>query len=421
MSFKQNMLRGLGKCHVEMLESSNREVFREDILYGALNSISYDTYFEGTKCWYIYDLILGMRDNDYFENKIIEKLEKSKKISVSSFNHLTDLLDQFAYDGSSRAKTILEEQYQLLLNKKRFSSDDYEKLCNLIKIFNDLYGNKKIDKVLDDVYRYKLTHKSFDVTNLWFIQSMVFNLDEVFISKIKAYFPEFDFEYNKNNIPTRLENVSMDDIKNSNIEDLSLCVRCLDKSYHNELINYLLEINDKEKSIIIVKNLKISNKLFNEKIDRLLELIKKYDLQHQAYFLDFLVRHKSKKLRKFAYELINNSNFKEHGIDLLIVNHSKEDNEYLYKYFKSATFSFQGWKPHVYISDLIKYFGNGGKDERIKSLLIHYYENNYCSYCRKEIIDIMIKFNLLTDEIIKEMKYDCNYEIRKKAKKLSPR
>ena len=421
MSFKQNMLRGLGKCHVEMLESSNREVFREDILYGALNSISYDTYFEGTKCWYIYDLILGMQDSDYFENKIIEKLEKSKKLSIIAFNHLTDLLDQFAYDGSSRAKTVLEEQYQLLLNKKRFSSDDYEKLCNLIKIFNDLYGNKKIDKVLDDVYRYKLTHKSFDVTNLWFIQSMVFNLDEVFISKIKTYFPEFDFEYNRNNIPIRLENVSMDDIRNSNIEDLSLCVRCLDKSYHNELIDYLLEINDKEKSIIIVKNLKISNKLFNEKIDRLLELIKKYDLQHQAYFLDFLAKHKSKKLRKLAYELIDNSNFKEHGIDLLIVNHSKEDNDYLYKYFKSATFSFQGWESHVYVSDLIKYFGNGGKDERIKSLLIHYYENNYCSYCRKEIIDIMIKFNLLTDEIINEMKYDCNYDIRKMAKKLLPR
>lgn len=418
MSFKQNMLRGLGKCHVEMLESSNREVFREDILYGALNSISYDTYFEGTKCWYIYDLILGMQDGDYFENKIIEKLEKSKKLSIRTFNHLTDLLDQFAYDGSSRAKNVLEKQYQLLLNKKRFSSDDYEKLCNLIKIFNDLYRNKKIDKVLDDVYRYKLTHKSFDVTNLWFIQSMIFNLDEVFISKIKAYFPEFDFEYNKNNIPIRLENVSMDDIRNSNIEDLSLFVRCMDKSYHNELIDYLLEINDKEKSIIIVKNLKISNKLFNEKIDRLLELIKKYDLQYQAYFLDFLARHKSKKLRSLAYKLIDNSTFKEHGIDLLIANHSKEDIEYLYRYFKSASFNFNGHKSHEYVSNIIKYFNNGGKDEKIKSLLIYYYENNYCSYCRKEIIDIMKKFNLLTDEIINEMEYDCNYDIRKMAKKM---
>ena len=417
MSFKQNMLRGLGKCHVEMLESSNREVFKEDILYGALNSISYDTYFEGTKCWYIYDLILGMQDNDYFENKIIEKLEKSKKLSIRTFNHLTDLLDQFAYDGSSKAKNVLEEQYQLLLNKKRFSSDDYEKLCNLIKIFNDLYGNKKINEVLDDVYRYKLTHKSFDVTNLWFIQSMVFNLDEVFISKIKTYFPEFDFEYNKNNIPIRLENVSMDDIRNSNIEDLSLCVRCLDKSYHNELIDYLLEINDKEKSIIIVKNLKISNELFNEKIDQLLNLVEKYDLQYEAYFLDFLARHKSKKLRSLAYKLIDNSIFKEHGIDLLIANHSKEDIEYLYRYFKSASFNFNGHKSHEYVSNIIKYFNNGGKDEKIKSLLIYYYENNYCSYCRKEIIDIMKKFNLLTDEIINEMKYDCNYDIRKMAKK----
>lgn len=418
MSFKQNMLRGLGKCHIDILKSNNKEIFREDILYGALNSISYDVFFEGTKCWYIYDLILGMQDNDYFENKIIEKLEKSKKLSIRTFNHLTDLLDQFAYDGSSRAKTVLEEQYQLLLNKKRFSSDDYEKLCNLIRIFNDLYGNKKIDNVLDDVYRYKLTHKSFDVTNLWFIQSMVFNLDEVFISKIKDYFPEFDFEYNKNNIPIRLENVGMDDIRNSNIEDLSLCVRCLDKSYHNELIDYLLEINDKEKSIIIVKNLKISNKLFNEKIDQLLELIKKYDLQHQAYFLDFLARHKSKKLRSLAYKLIDNLTFKEHGIDLLIANHSKEDIEYLYSYFKSVSFNFNGHKSHEYVSNIIKYFNNGGKDEKIKSLLIYYYENNYCSYCRKEIVDIMKKFNLLTDEIITEMKYDCNYDIRKMAKKM---
>lgn len=418
MSFKQNMLRGLGKCHIDILNTNNKEIFREDILYGALNSISYYVYFEGTKCWYIYDLILGMQDNDYFENKIIEKLEKSKKLSIRTFNHLTDLLDQFAYDGSGRAKTVLEEQYQLLLNKKRFSSDDYEKLCNLIRIFNDLYGDKKIDKVLDDVYRYKLTHKSFDVTNLWFIQSMVFNLDEVFISKIKAYFPEFDFEYNKNNIPIRLENVDMDDIRNSNIEDLSLCVRRLDKSYHNELIDYLLEINDKEKSIIIVKNLKISNKLFNEKIDQLLELIKKYDLQHQAYFLDFLARHKSKKLRSLAYKLIDNSTFKEQGIDLLISNHSKEDTEYLYRYFKSVSFNFNGHESHEYVSNIIKYFNNGGKDEKIKSLLIYYYENNYCSYCRKEIIDIMKKFNLLTDEIITEMKYDCNYDIRKMAKKM---
>ena len=378
MSFKQNMLRGLGKCHIDILKTNNKEIFREDILYGALNSISYDVYFEGTKCWYIYDLILGMQENDYFENKIIEKLEKSKKLSIRTFNHLTDLLDQFAYDGSSKAKNVLEEQYQLLLNKKRFSSDDYEKLCNLIRIFNDLYGDKRIDKVLDDVYRYKLTHKSFDVTNLWFIQSMVFNLDEVFISKIKAYFSEFDFEYNKNNIPIRLENVDMDDIRNSNIEDLSLCVRHLDKSYHNELIDYLLEINDKEKSIIIVKNLKISNKLFNEKIDQLLELIKKYDLQHQAYFLDFLARHKSKKLRSLAYKLIDNSTFKEHGIDLLISNHSKEDTEYLYRYFKSVSFNFNGHESHEYVSNIIKYFNNGGKDEKIKSLLIYYYENNYC-------------------------------------------
>ena len=82
------------------------------------------------------------------------------------------------------------------------------------------------------------------------------------------------------------------------------------------------------------------------------------------------------------------------------------------------SFNFNGHKSHEYVSHIIKYFNNGGKDEKIKSLLIYYYENYYCSYCRKEIIDIMKKFNLLTDEIINEMKYDCNYDIRKMAKKM---
>lgn len=418
MSFKQNMLRGLGKCHIDILNSKNRNVYKDDVLYAALNPISYDVYFEGTKCWYIYDLILGIQNNDFFESKIIERLESTKHISLKLFNHLTDLLDQFAYDGSENAKKSLDKQYEILLNKKRFSEDDYEKLCNLMIIFDDLYGKKRIDKIIDDIYEYKQRHKSFDVTNLWFIESMVFNLDEVFMNKIKTYFPELDFEYNKNNVPSNLENISMDDIRNANIEDLSFYVRSLDKAYHSELIDYLLELNDKEKSIIIVKKLKISNRLFNEKLNSLLKLIDKYDLQFKSYYIDFLIRHKNGKLRSLSYELLNDSLYKNHGIELLIVNHNKDDNEYLYKYFKSVKFKFHDNVSHSYVSNLIKYFKVGGKDERIKSLLKYYYEKNYCSYCRKEIVDILIKFEMLTDDIILEMQYDCNYDIRRKAKKI---
>lgn len=417
MSFKQNMLRGLGKCHVDILNSKNRNEYKEDILYAALNPISYDIYFESTKCWYIYDLILGMQDNDFFELKIIEKLESTKHISVKLFNHLTDLLDQFAYDGSETAKNTLEKQYQIFLNKRKFSEDDYEKLCNLMRIFDDLYGKKRLNKIIDDIYEYKLKHKLFDVTNLWFIQSLIFNCNKIYTSKLKTYFPEFDYEYNKKNIPLK-SRTTIDDIRNASTKDLSFAIRGLDKKYHPELINYLLEINDKERSIKIVKNLKVCNRLFNEKIDSLLSLIGKYDLQFKSYFIDFLVRHKNKKLRHIAYELINDSLYKELGIELLIINHNKDDNDFLYNYFRVAKFKFQDHVSHSYVSNLIKYFKVGGKDEKIKSLLIYYYENNYCSYCRKEIIDILIKFEMLTDEIIQEMQYDCNYDIRQIAKEI---
>ena len=97
MSFRQNILRGLGKCYVDILKSNNKEVFREDLLYAALNPISYDTFFEGTKSWYLYNLILNMDDTEYFENKIIEKLNiDESKISTLD---VQSLYEYYGYDG----------------------------------------------------------------------------------------------------------------------------------------------------------------------------------------------------------------------------------------------------------------------------------------------------------------------------------
>ena len=418
MSFKQNMLRGLGKCHIEIMNSNDKDKFKKDVLYGALNSISYDTFFEGTKSWYVYDLILNFQDKDFFENKIIEKIESKKNICIRRFNHLTNLLSQFAYDGSKKSKNALERQYCLLFSKKRFASSDYEKLCNLLFIFADLYGNKRVDKIMDDIYAYKLKHPSFDVTNVWYIQSMIYNIDKHFINKLKLYFPEFDFDSNNNMIPLKMkDNINMEDIRQSEISDLPLLVMNINKIYQNELLKYLLEIKDKERSIVILKRLNVSNQLFNDNIELLFALIDKFDNQHKGIVLDFFARHKSKKLRTIAYPLIEDPLFKEQGIELLIANHKKEDDDFLYQYFQSVKFQFRDYKSHLYVSHIIKYFHCKGTDERIKHLLIDYYEHNYCSYCRKEIVELLAKFGMLSYEIINEMQYDCNEDIRKMAKK----
>ena len=155
MSFKQNMLRGLGKCHIDILKSNNREIFREDILYGALNPISYDIYYEGTKCWYIYDLILGMRDNDYFEDiatfsLYLFSMDYTNKVLKSMPNDdKKDILIKSISDNISRGLAALNMYIANDINSSMYKSqvEKTKKTLgiseNFHKTFNDYLNFRK--------------------------------------------------------------------------------------------------------------------------------------------------------------------------------------------------------------------------------------------------------------------------------------
>lgn len=49
-AFKKAMLRGLGKCAIELEENENIEQYRDIVLWGCLHNLSYDTQCEGTRC-----------------------------------------------------------------------------------------------------------------------------------------------------------------------------------------------------------------------------------------------------------------------------------------------------------------------------------------------------------------------------------
>ena len=61
---------------------------------------------------------------------------------------------------------------------------------------------------------------------------------------------------------------------------------------------------------------------------------------------------------------------------------------------------------------------------RIKELVFYpkvlhkLYEKNKCSCCRLKIVNEMLKFNCIDENLLAEIEYDCNWEIRKIANKL---
>ena len=61
---------------------------------------------------------------------------------------------------------------------------------------------------------------------------------------------------------------------------------------------------------------------------------------------------------------------------------------------------------------------NSVKKDLPDELLFISYKENYCSFCRLGVVKALRRRNLLTKDLINELKYDSNYEIRKYARRL---
>ncbi|MDE6219775.1 MAG: hypothetical protein K2G51_04980 [Lachnospiraceae bacterium] len=73
-----------------------------------------------------------------------------------------------------------------------------------------------------------------------------------------------------------------------------------------------------------------------------------------------------------------------------------------------------GW--HGAFSDIIDLFEEPGKGKP-NELLLYMYQNTLCSFCREHIVKQMGRRRMLTRELLEEMQYDCNEDIRAYAVK----
>ncbi len=55
--FREAMMRGLGRCVLELDHTEDVEKYREIVMWGCTHNLSYDTQCEGTRAWYLRELI----------------------------------------------------------------------------------------------------------------------------------------------------------------------------------------------------------------------------------------------------------------------------------------------------------------------------------------------------------------------------
>lgn len=136
--FKENLLRGRGRCVAEVKE--NPEKYRDLVLWACTHDLSFDTQCEGTRAWLVHQLAVCYPDCTPFVDAAAGELKKYRSNGSWKFAHLCDLLVLFAADGNELAKSALKQKYcemyavlaegkQPRRNRLFPERDDFQSLC----------------------------------------------------------------------------------------------------------------------------------------------------------------------------------------------------------------------------------------------------------------------------------------------------
>ncbi len=113
--FKEALLRGLGRCVIAVQQEP--EKYRDIVLWACKRNFAYDAQCEGIRTWYVYTMVCAYADKTPFIHAAAEALRNCRPRWYWDWMHLSNLLMFFALDGSSEARTVLEEKYQQLFSE----------------------------------------------------------------------------------------------------------------------------------------------------------------------------------------------------------------------------------------------------------------------------------------------------------------
>jgi len=429
--FEHYMLCGHGRCF--SLLDNNKELFRDIVLYGCLNDISFDLQCESSRGLFMYNLALEYNDYDYFLKAVIQKfLSPEVNEDWHIINHLGDFVMLFAYDyGDKNAVKAMETKYQelykLIMSLKWSSRANnilqcYEYTAILIMQNND---SKRTFKILEDIGRYFIRRRKASDNELkcsfeWFWTLAEEKFGENFITenskeirrfkKVMSYNKDFQKKiYPDITAGKYIEKAKSDEISRQNIIEISRA----DISEKLALAYAVESESNPDIKANLLKAFTIRRNKYPLNPETIIKYAESENKNLSAVAVEVLLYIKSDCIHDFALRLLNR-NFSSEAVQLLINNYHKKDKSILIKSLDNIETDpddKNGWHSIVLsITD----------EDNISSLpdeaVIFVYEKSMCSCCREYAVDELIRRNIFTDNIASECLMDCNCEIRSKAK-----
>lgn len=447
--FKYDMQRGLGSCILALKESKDLEKYQDIIIWGCKHDLAYDTQCEGTRSYYLYQMIQFFKDLKPFYEAVTSGVDKCISRDGWEFSQHVELLAFMACGGYEPAIKKLDEGYFYLLNflmchrnHHRKERENLEAVC--LAFISCSYDNVELIK-----------KKYIDIVN---------DLGRLFVTKTKQYsFYHFEwFQSHSEDVLGKNETESLLR-KYCNLEGVKGYLESR-KQYLNEK-QEITHKNAENNTFYSANNLyqmikegkRIGNGLprltpfymKNPKrrieVDKLsgiyetepdeavrIELLKLLGDSFQASFgnvekliadskseneqlseaaFRVLCNIKEERVHEYALELIRENRLKYMPYIMLIRNYQPREMAMIIELVKSVPISSDGNWHEVFfaVQDLFK-----DKDikEPPKELLFYIYKNTLCSTCREYVVTEMGRRRMLTKEILEECCFDCNNDIR---------
>lgn len=447
--FKYDMQRGLGSCVLELQGTQDIEKYRPLVLWGCSRDMAYDAQSEGCRSVYLYRLITQFPDHMPFIDILEKRLFQNMRSRGWEFLQDCEILSYFALDGEKRAWDILRscyrELYQILCRKRKRTKegllperDNFESLClTLVTMRPGMYQMlvRDIGILIESNSLY--TASDF----MWFqsvsesevgekaVHKILYHLDAD--ERIKAYVRsmeegrerwEREGAERKKEEPRTADEIYEHLKREETLKGVSykyLAHRMMNQGRQQEVARLAEYYRDAEEPELRYRLLLMpANKSCAWSLD-VERLIADSQSDHDglaARAFDALSYIRDIRVREYAHKLLKREERRGEAVSLLAVNYEDEDREAFIHAVKLLPITYEDGAWHGVFYDVMNLFSGPAK-HKPKELLSYMYRNTLCSYCREYVVREMGRRRMLTRDMLEEMQYDCNEEIRDYAAK----
>jgi hypothetical protein len=414
--FLNSLKRGTGEAFLIVRDNPQID-FSNQIIKGALNIYAYDGQSEGNRAKYIFDIFSITIKKDKIRKAVIQGL-LSEQEDTWNLTHLFALTKLFAEQDDKEAKQAI---YDRFLNHPIEHSDwvgafEILKLDGLNGLF---YVAEKFGKYIeqnpddwqdDSIIRwFQEENKNLNVYEELKKKAKTNQFIRLYIDIIKR---TKSSQVKQTKKPKRYKDI-IDEVLNSKSLFSFRWKRNLKDEEIKQVAKQLIVETDRSNIERMLEFFNFHKFPFDSKI--ILEFAKQKSanknriVEYAIYALKHL---KSKEIRKFALDKIKTAKNWIDYLNILVSNYKTGD----YKLLSEIVNETNNEQKIEQLAVIYSHIYKANKTKECKAPLEILYSKMNCAIHRKEIVEILIENNVLSDKIKSEIKFDSYLETRRLTK-----